>query len=517
MSTDKTNDRDASTEQLFATEQLKERRLRDENENIAPGGSGDEELSLQNIFIDKGEAAEKESSGNPAIVEAATAASDASAGGSAGTETQGAETPETKTTLPGNDTAMQQPADQPDAAGNASHAQSGSALVLTASDVLPALGYDSNSGVTLTSLSVDLEYGALVTNDDGTWTLYTNPEHTGGQLVLHAQLDDGGDVKSAEGSIELPADSLAAGAPAHEEALAGAPQDAVLETTTNGIPQGVDDPATEAAADAPDSPVENRRPTVENIDLGTTREDTAITFTSEDLLRGAVDLDGDALTITQVNVDPNFGSITANGDGSFTFNPSENYHGEYVALTFTASDGLHLVESNASLNVLAVNDAPEAGIVDLGFIAEDTSITFKADQLLVGASDIDGDDLKVTSVSVDEKLGSISDNGDGTYTFKPAVNFNGDDVPLSFTVSDGVAEVQSTAFVDVAAVNDGPVAEKVDLGAIKEDTSITFKADQLLAGASDIDGDDLKGAASPWTEVWIYQREQGRQFYVQTE
>ncbi|MEZ5566887.1 MAG: cadherin-like domain-containing protein [Halioglobus sp.] len=89
---------------------------------------------------------------------------------------------------------------------------------------------------------------------------------------------------------------------------------------------------------------------------------------------------------------------------------------------------------------------------------------------------MNGDDLKVTSVSVNEKLGSVSDNGDGTFTFKPTENFNGDDVPLSFTVSDGVAEVQSTAFVDVAAVNAATGRRQgVDLERHQGDTSITFQ------------------------------------------
>ncbi|MEZ5566889.1 MAG: cadherin-like domain-containing protein [Halioglobus sp.] len=106
---------------------------------------------------------------------------------------------------------------------------------------------------------------------------------------------------------------------------------------------------------------------------------------------------------------------------------------------FTVSDGVAEVQSTAFVDVVAVQRRPGRK-VDLGSIKEDTSITFKADQLLAAsASDIDGDDLKVTSVSVDESWVPFRTMVMGPYTFKPAVNFNGDDVPLSFTVSDGVA------------------------------------------------------------------------------
>ena len=85
--------------------------------------------------------------------------------------------------------------------------------------------------------------------------------------------------------------------------------------------------------------------------------------------------------------------------------------------------------------------------------------------MLSNASDVDGDALSVTEVSVDASAGSLTDNGDGTWTFTPAENFNGDDVPLSFSVTDGTATESATATLDVTAVNDGPVVGDVDLGA----------------------------------------------------
>ncbi|MFA0728331.1 cadherin-like domain-containing protein, partial [Vibrio sp. 10N.222.48.A4] len=52
-------------------------------------------------------------------------------------------------------------------------------------------------------------------------------------------------------------------------------------------------------------------------------------------------------------------------------------------------------------------------------IEEDGSLTFTDEQLLAGASDIDGDELSVADVSYTGAEGVFTDNGDGTYTFAP--------------------------------------------------------------------------------------------------
>ncbi|MCL9777639.1 tandem-95 repeat protein, partial [Vibrio methylphosphonaticus] len=99
------------------------------------------------------------------------------------------------------------------------------------------------------------------------------------------------------------------------------------------------------------------------------------------------------------------------------------------------SDGTDTVVATADLTVNPVNDA--AVVEDVGYtIQEDGSLTFTDDQLLAGASDIDGDDLSVADVSYSGTDGVFTDNGDGSYTFSPNENFNGE-VDLSFSVSDG--------------------------------------------------------------------------------
>ncbi|MCV5961566.1 cadherin-like domain-containing protein, partial [Escherichia coli] len=72
-----------------------------------------------------------------------------------------------------------------------------------------------------------------------------------------------------------------------------------------------------------------------------------------------------------------------------------------------------------------------------------------------GAIDIDGDDLTVTSINYSGDEGTVTDNGDGTFSFVPEEHFSGD-LQFSFTVSDGTDEVEQDINVHIEAVADAP-------------------------------------------------------------
>ncbi|MFA0070763.1 tandem-95 repeat protein, partial [Vibrio breoganii] len=107
--------------------------------------------------------------------------------------------------------------------------------------------------------------------------------------------------------------------------------------------------------------------------------------------------------------------------------------------------------------------------------------------LLAGAADIDGDDLSIADVSYTGTEGVFTDNGDGTYSFAPNENFNGD-VNLGFTVSDGTEKVDANIDVTVTDVNDAPVAGSTSYQ-MNEDGTITISPEQLIANSSDVDGE----------------------------
>ncbi|WP_263627221.1 beta strand repeat-containing protein [Stappia stellulata] len=162
-------------------------------------------------------------------------------------------------------------------------------------------------------------------------------------------------------------------------------------------------------------------------------------------------------TVTYAIDDPRF-AIDADGnvivaDGALFDHESEA--SVVVTVTASSSDG-STSQQAFTIDVTDVNEGPSAGLVDLGAVAEDGSLTITAAQLLANSSDVDGDTLTVSSVTLDPAYGAITDNGDGTWTFTPASDYAANDVPFRFTVTDGEYSASSWALVDVTAVADAP-------------------------------------------------------------
>lgn len=70
------------------------------------------------------------------------------------------------------------------------------------------------------------------------------------------------------------------------------------------------------------------------------------------------------------------------------------------------------------------NIAPVATPVTLTAGTEDVIYTINASSLLAGVSDVDGPSLSITTVSVASGGGSIVNNGNGTWSYTPAANYN---------------------------------------------------------------------------------------------
>jgi hypothetical protein len=128
------------------------------------------------------------------------------------------------------------------------------------------------------------------------------------------------------------------------------------------------------------------------------------------------------------------------------------------------------------------NDAPVAAN-DVASTDEDTAVTI---DVLANDSDGDGDALTVTGL-VAAANGTLVNNGDGTVTYTPDADYNGSD-SFTYTVEDGNGGSDTaTVAVDVASVNDAPVAAD-DTASTTEDSSVTIN---VLANDSDVDGDSL--------------------------
>ncbi|MEM6477570.1 MAG: tandem-95 repeat protein [Pseudomonadota bacterium] len=211
-----------------------------------------------------------------------------------------------------------------------------------------------------------------------------------------------------------------------------------------------------------------------------TDEDTALVIDGLALLANDSDPDGAELTLGGV-----FGpGLTDLGGGQFSFAPEPDASG-IVAFTYLAVNQYGVSsEGSFEIEVVPVADAPVAGDDEIA-ATEDVSFSILLTDLLSNDFDVDGDALEITGFASAAGL-SVIDNGDGTLTLTPDAEFSGE-TGFSYTLSDGTGLTdQGEVTVNVAAVNDAPIAAD-DSATGLEDTALTLTAASLLANDTDID------------------------------
>src|SRR5439155_1150246 len=217
--------------------------------------------------------------------------------------------------------------------------------------------------------------------------------------------------------------------------------------------------------------------------------DTQLTVSAPGVLANDSDVDGDALSAVLVS-NPTHGTLTLNGDGSFTYMPALNFNG-IDSFTYKASDGqAQSGVATVTITVTPVNDAPVAANDDSYTTPEDTELTVSGPRVLANDSDLNGTVLTFTTL-IQSTHGTLTLNGDGSFTYMPALNFNGID-SFTYKASDGQAQSDvATVTITVTPVNDAPVAANDDSYTTAEDTQLTVSAPGVLANDSDVDGDAL--------------------------
>ena len=236
----------------------------------------------------------------------------------------------------------------------------------------------------------------------------------------------------------------------------------------------------------------NDAPTAAPVALAPIAEDSgARTITQAELLGTANDIEGDSLTASGVTINSGNGTLVDNGNGSWTYTPATNDDTD-VSFAYNITDGTNVVGSSATLDITPVNDAPTTTPVALNPVAEDSGpSTITQADLLGSASDIEGDSLTASGVTINSGNGTLVDNGDGTWTYTPAANDDGD-VSFGYTVSDGTSDVSGIATLDVTPINDAPTTTPLVLAPTSEDSGPgTITQADLLGSASDIEGDSL--------------------------
>ncbi len=221
---------------------------------------------------------------------------------------------------------------------------------------------------------------------------------------------------------------------------------------------------------------QNDAPEVSGPVLGGSTDEDAAPVTI-DLLANASDQDGDSLDVASVVVTASNGDPVAvasiNHDtGALTIDPAQ-FNSLAVNETETLTVDFNVIDGNggvmaatAALEVNGINDAPDvSGPVDGGITNEDAAPAVI--DLLANASDVDGDNLDVASVTVTTSNGdpvaiALIDYATGELTIDPG-QFNSlaagesETLDITYDVVDGNGGVApATAVLVVEGRNDAP-------------------------------------------------------------
>ncbi|WP_299030846.1 cadherin-like domain-containing protein, partial [uncultured Sulfitobacter sp.] len=229
---------------------------------------------------------------------------------------------------------------------------------------------DAVEDLVLSDITVPAEQGTVVDNGDGTVTFTPAENFTGEATITYTVTDPDGAFDTGEAVVDV--------------------------TPVNDAPDAVDDADTTPFA-------------------------TPVTV---DLLANDTDVDNTAaeLSVVSATVPAEQGTLTPNADGTFEFTPADGFTGEAV-ITYTITDG-DLTDTAIHTVTVAEGIGPEA-FDDAATTPEDTAVVVD-----LRGNDFDGndplEDLVLSDITVPAEQGTVVDNGDGTVTFTPAENFNGE-------------------------------------------------------------------------------------------
>ena len=189
------------------------------------------------------------------------------------------------------------------------------------------------------------------------------------------------------------------------------------------------------------------------------------------------------------------GSLVFNPDGSFTFDPLENFQslseGEFVDefFTYTASDlsGLTSEISTITITINGVNDIP----ISYDLLIETNEDT-EIEGIVPEATDIDSDGINLNGYTLinDVPNGNLIFNNNGSFVFNPQNDFqyllNEESTQISFTyistdLNGGESNI-STVDILITGINDNPITYNLSF-ITDEDSEI----EQNVPNATDVD------------------------------
>ena len=266
---------------------------------------------------------------------------------------------------------------------------------------------------------------------------------------------------------------------------------AVGETATDTFTYTVDDGNGGAATETVTVTITgtNDAPVASAVSAAATENGNAVTITAD-----FSDPDTSDSHTFSVDTTGTLGTVTNNNDGTFSYDPAAAF--EHLAVGETATDSFTYTVDDGhggtatetvTVTITGTNDAPVANAVSAAATENGSAVTISAD-----FSDPDTSDSHTFLVDTTGKLGAVTNNNDGTFSYDPAAAFEhlavGETATDSFTytVEDGHGGTATeTVTVTITGTNDAPVANAVSAAATENGSAVTISADFSDPDSSD--------------------------------
>jgi VCBS repeat-containing protein len=219
-------------------------------------------------------------------------------------------------------------------------------------------------------------------------------------------------------------------------------------------------------------------PTATPDNYSTSQNTTLVVPAGSGVLANDTDPSNLALTASIVST-TGHGTLTLNSDGSFTYVPTNGYHGG-DGFTYSASDGT--LSSSTSVSI-AVGQSPPVANADGYSMNQNTTLTIAAGSGVL-ANDTDPSNLSLTAqIGTTPSHGSVTLSSDGSFIYTPTVAYHGTD---SFTYQANDGSLTSTVATVTITVNQVAPTAAADSYSMNQNTALTITAGSgVLANDTD--------------------------------
>ncbi|MFA0056998.1 VCBS domain-containing protein [Vibrio echinoideorum] len=349
------------------------------------------------------------------------------------------------------------------------------AQTLTTADLLTnTVDVDANDVGKLSIENLVSDHGSLLDNKDGTFTFTPEKDYNG---TVHFSYD----VKDAHGGVT------------HTGATT-----TFVAVQDNAIISGVDTGSVTENTAGKDMSPDHAQPGMSHLTGAMLYADGKLSISDPDA--GENEFDTNQVGSQGYTYHGSYGQLILNADGSWHYNVNAGSQNNGVmpgtvgtaidklgdgesltdTITIRAKDG---TTHDIVITIHGSNDRPYCSSeVQLHSGKEDTAQTLTTADLLANTVDVDANDASQLSIAnLVSDHGVVIDNKDGTFTFNPDKDYNGQ-VHFTYDVKDAHGGITHTgATTTLAAVNDAALFSVDDTGSVKEDVHVQGDSQHTVA------------------------------------